>query len=98
MVSFLRNEPPSLTPLHKISLRKDGGMLRRAYVVANLLLPRLQSDRSGLTQVFVELGCQIPKESCGSVFYHVISIGFVSPFPNQKALPLREVSQDFAFI
>jgi hypothetical protein len=40
-------------------LSQEGWLSRRAHVVTNLLLPGFEIDRSGLTQVLVELGRQI---------------------------------------
>ena len=40
-------------------------------IVANFLLPRFQSNRSGLTQALVELGCQIPKHNRANTFHHI---------------------------
>jgi hypothetical protein len=43
-------------------LSEEGWLSRRAHVVANLLLPGLQIDCPGLTQILIELGRQIPKQ------------------------------------
>jgi hypothetical protein len=66
----LPHEPFSLAPPNEIVLSKEGGLFGRAYVIANLLLPWVQSFRSGLTQVLVELRCQIPKHSWRKPLLH----------------------------
>ena len=57
----LLHEPSSPAPINKIASSERTGLLRSVYVVANLLLPRLKSNNSGLTQALVKLGCRNPK-------------------------------------
>jgi hypothetical protein len=66
----LLHEPSALAPLNKIVLGEQSGLSRCAYVVANFLLPRFQTSRSGLTQALVKLGCQIPKQIHSNAFQH----------------------------
>ena len=47
-------------PNKKIGFREQTRLFRGAYVVTDLLLPRLKSNNFGLTQTLVKLGCQIP--------------------------------------
>src|ERR1700730_5965540 len=69
----LLHEPFALAPLQEIVLSKQSGLFRSAYVVANFLLPRLQSSRSGLTQVLIKPRCQIPKQIYPNPFHHELS-------------------------
>jgi hypothetical protein len=68
-VSIARTASPS--PINKIVFSKQSGLFRGVYVVANLLLPRLKSNYSGLTQALVKLGCQmIPKQVYTNSLHH----------------------------
>jgi hypothetical protein len=64
------HEPFDLAPPNEILLSKESGLFRGDHVVTNFLLPWSQSDRSGLTQACVILGCQIPKQFYSNVVYH----------------------------
>ena len=54
-------------------MSKGAELSRGNYVVPNFLLPRLQRRRSGLTQVLVKPGCQVPKHIYTSAFQHKLS-------------------------
>ena len=83
----LSHQPSALAPPNEIALSKQGGFFRSAYVVANFLLPRMQSSRYRFTQVPVKLGCQIPEQFCRNAFRHEQSLS--------SLIITRQASGDF---